>query len=247
MNKMLLHARYQVLENLRVPMAVVGFLVFPSLMMVFFVVPMPGVADDPVYSTNAAGQLALFSIVNVCLYTFGAQIAEERAKPWDGYLRTLAAGAVPRLGGRVLNGLFFALLGLIPVIGTAAVFTSAEAPVLRILLAVVLLLAIGIPFLLLGLAIGYLLSSKAVYVAVQLLVFPLGFAGGLFLPPQLFPDWLDTASQALPTRAGRDLVVAVLGNGQASITSLAVLLGWTLVFGAFAAFAFRRDEGRRFR
>ncbi|APU17490.1 MULTISPECIES: ABC transporter permease [Actinoalloteichus] len=247
MKMMLLHARYQVLENARVPIAVVGFLVFPSLMMFFFVVPMEAVSGDPVASTNAAGQLALFSIVNVCLYTFGAQIAEERGRPWDGYLRTLPAGAGPRLGGRVLNGLFFALIGLIPVILTAALFTNATASPVRILLAVVLLLAIGVPFLLLGLGIGYLLSSKAVYVVVQLLVFPLAFAGGLFFPPELFPGWLDALSQTLPTRAGREMVISVLTGTPLPTTALGVLLAWTVVLAGFAAFAFRRDEGRRFR
>ncbi|ASO22663.1 ABC-2 type transport system permease protein [Actinoalloteichus hoggarensis] len=247
MRQTLLHARYQVLENARVPIAVVGFLVFPSLMMFFFVVPMEAVSGDPVASTNAAGQLALFSIVNVCLYTFGAQVAEERGRPWDGYLRTLPAGAGPRLGGRVLNGLFFALLGLIPVIATAAVFTSATASAARILLAVLALLAIGVPFLLLGLGIGYLLSSKAVYVVVQLLVFPLAFAGGLFVPPELFPGWLDAFSQALPTRAGREVVISVLTGTPLSMMMPAVLLAWTVLLACFAAFAFRRDEGRRYR
>ena len=44
--------------------------------------------------------------------------------------------------------------------------------------------------------------------AGSVLLFPLAFGGGLFIPPEGFPVWLDAVSRGLPTRAGRDLVVA---------------------------------------
>lgn len=106
---------------------------------------------------------------------------------------------------------------------------------------------IAVPFLLLGLAIGYALSAKAAIAVVQAVLFPLAFAGGLFLPPAAFPAWLDTVSLALPSRAARDLVVQVTTGFAGSATALPVLLGWTAVFAALAVLAYRRDEGRRFR
>jgi ABC-2 type transport system permease protein len=82
---------------------------------------------------------------------------------------------------------------------------------------------------------------------VQVLLFPLAFAGGLFLPPQTFPGWLDAVSQALPSRAGRDLLVQALTGEAAYAGALPVLVGWGVLFAALAAGAYRRDEGRRFR
>lgn len=76
---------------------------------------------------------------------------------------------------------------------------------------------------------------------------PLAFAGGPFLPPETFPSWLDALSTWLPTRAGRDLVVT--GSTGADLPGAAplVLAGWTLLTGSLATWAYRRDEGRRFR
>ncbi|AUS79322.1 ABC transporter permease [Actinoalloteichus sp. AHMU CJ021] len=247
MRMLLLHARYQLLETARIPIAMVGNLVFPALIMLFFVVPQSQVGGDPVAATAAAGQLSLFAVINVCLYTFGAGIAEDRAQPWDAYVRTLPVGAGPRFGGRLLTGLFFCLLGLIPVIVVAALFTSAQASPAQILAGVAVVLGCGVPFLLMGLAVGYHFSVKASLVVVQLLVFPMAFVGGLFMPPEIFPSWLDTASHAVPTRAGRDLVVNALTGGPVDGTALLVLLGWTAVLAVLAVVAFRRDEGRRFR
>jgi ABC-2 type transport system permease protein len=96
-------------------------------------------------------------------------------------------------------------------------------------------------------AIGYSLSAKAALPVVQVILFPLAFAGGLFLPPFLFPPWLDAISMATPTRAGRDLLVQALTGEPAYGGAWFVLLGWTVVFAALAVGAYRRDEGRRFR
>jgi YidC/Oxa1 family membrane protein insertase len=82
---------------------------------------------------------------------------------------------------------------------------------------------------------------------IMLYVFPLAFAGGLFLPPEAFPSWLDAFSQATPTRAGRDLLVQALTGQPAYGLAWVVLLGWTALFAALAVWAYRRDEGRRFR
>jgi len=54
-------------------------------------------------------------------------------------------------------------------------------------------------------------------------------------------------SRWLPTRAGRDLVVTATTGVALPGTTLLVLGGWTLLTGSLALWAYRRDEGRRFR
>ncbi|MGH3661159.1 MAG: hypothetical protein ACRDT8_20650 [Micromonosporaceae bacterium] len=47
----LLHTRFAFLETARVPIAVIGSLVFPTLAYLFFVVPMRQVAENQVLAT----------------------------------------------------------------------------------------------------------------------------------------------------------------------------------------------------
>jgi ABC-2 type transport system permease protein len=243
----LLHARFQFLETVRVPIAVLGNMLFPSLALLFFVVPQRFVADDPGMATAAVAQLATFAIASACLFSFGVGVAEDRAMPFDPYLRTLPAGAVPQLAGRVLNGFVWCYMALVPLVVIGALLTAATLTPLRALGSVVLVPVVALPFLLLGLSIGYTLSSKAAIAVVQAVLFPLAFAGGLFMPPETFPRLLQTISQALPTRAARDLVVDVTTGYPAYAGALPVLVGWTVLFGVLAVTAYRRDEGRRFR
>lgn len=243
----LLHTRYQVLETLRIPVAVIGNMLFPALAMFFFVVPNQEVAADPVIATAAVGQLAMFAVMSTCMFTFGVGAAEDRALPFDPYVRTLPAGPTPRLVGRMLTGGVFALLGLVPLVAIGWLFTEATVTPLQGLSSILVIIGVALPFLGLGIGIGYSTSSKAAIAIVQVVLFPMAFAGGLFMPPEAFPRWLDAFSQALPSRAGRDLLVQSLTGFDASATSLPVLLGWGVLFAAFAVWAYRRDEGRRFR
>ena len=241
-----LHSRLQVLETLRVPVAVIGTTLFPVLSYLFFVVPQP-FADEVDAATGATAQLSVFAVASVCLFTFGAGVAEDRALPWDAYLRTLPAGPLPRFAGRLVAALVLAGLGLAPLLLLAATATAAELPVVRWPGAVAALVAAAVPLLGLGLAVGYSMSAKAAVAVAQVLLFPLAFGGGLFLPPEAFPSWLDAVSLGLPTRAGRDLVVWACVGEPLPVTTVPVLLTWQVVTLGAAAWAYRRDEGRRFR
>jgi ABC-2 type transport system permease protein len=241
-----LHARYQFTETIRVPIAVIGTMLFPSLSLLFFVVPQ-SFANDPGPATTATAQLAVFAVMSVCLFNYGVGVAEDRALPWDSYLRTLPVSASPRLIGRLVNGLAFVILGLVPLVLIAWLLTAATLPPSRLALTGAALLAAGLPLFAMGISIGYSLSTKAALAVAQSLLLPLAFAGGLFLPPETFPGWLNSISMGLPTRAGRDLVVAATTGVGLRGTTLLVLAGWTLATGSLAVWAYRRDEGRRFR
>ena len=243
----LVHARYQLLEVLRVPIAVIGNLVFPGLALAFFVLPQRAVAGDPVLATQAVAQLALFAVISTCVFTYGVGVAEDRAQPFDGYVRTLPAGPVPRMGGRLIVGGVFSLLSLVPLVLIGAFFTAAAPSAGRLLGGVVAVLLAALPFLFAGLAIGYALPFKAALPVAQVVLFPLAFVGGLFMPPEIFPRWLDTISGLVPTRAGRDVLIHVTTGSGATAFDVVVLVLWTVVLATLAVVAYRRDEGRRFR
>lgn len=244
----LVHAKFNILETVRVPISVIGNLLFPTLALFFFVIPQPMVTADPIWSLVAVSGLAMFAVMSTFLFTFGVGVAEDRALPFDPYLRTMPAGAAPRMMGRIITACLFALVALVPIGVVTAIFTAAAPSPWQLVAGVLTLIGAGIPFLMLGLFVGYRLSSKAALAVVQVILFPLAFAGGLFLPAEMFPDWLSTASTFLPSRAARDLVIAnITGEPIAYGYALPVLLAWGVLFTAVAVWAYRRDEGRRFR
>ncbi|MFC4585889.1 ABC transporter permease [Sphaerisporangium corydalis] len=244
MSHVLTHVKYQLLETIRVPVAMIGNIFFPSASMLFFVVPFAG--DDPGASTYATGSMMTFAVMSSCLFTYGVGVSEDRAQPWDPYLRTLPAGPVPRFAGRLVTGLALMGLALLPVLLIAVLLTEATTTPLGLLLGFAALFAGAVPFTFLGLLIGYSLPSKAAIAVAQITFFPLAFGGGLITPPGSTPAFIEAIAPYLPTRGAVELVWAATTGFTPQVTSLVMLAVWTVVTGAFAVWAYRRDEGRRF-
>ncbi|BCL15200.1 ABC transporter permease [Micromonospora sagamiensis] len=245
MRLVLVHTRYQLLESFRIPIAVVGSAFFPAVAMLFFVVPFAG--DDPVGATFATASMVTFAVMSTNIFQYGVGVAEDRAQPWDPYTRTLPVGPLPRFAGRVIAGQVMTLVSLLPVVLIAAVATEARVSAAGFLAAVATLLVVAVPFALLGLAIGYALPSKAAIVVAQVVFFPLAFGGGLLSAPGQAPAFVETVAPFLPTRGAAELMWAAVGDFRPDAVSLVMLGVWIVVLTALAAWAYRRDEGRRFR
>jgi ABC-2 type transport system permease protein len=240
----LTHAKFQFIETVRIPIAVVGSAFWPAASMLAFVVPFVG--KDSVYATYATASMITFAVMSTNLFQYGVGVAEDRAQPWDPYVRTLPAGPVPRFAGRILAGLVMMLSSLLPVVLIAAFLTEATVSPLAFLAAVGVTALICVPFTLMGLAIGYSLPQKAAVVVAQVLFFPLAFGGGLMTAPGGAPGFVEDLAPYLPTGGAVRLMWAAVGDYPFNVGSFASLAGWTVTLGGLAIWAYRRDEGRRF-
>jgi ABC-2 type transport system permease protein len=240
----LVHARYQLIETVRIPIAVIGTAFFPAASMLFFVVPFAG--DDPVASTFATASMVTFAVMVSNLFNYGIGVSEDRSHPWDPYTRTLPVGPGPRFAGRILAGLAMMMVSLIPVVVIAALFTEATIGPAGFVLALGAVVVAALPFTLMGFAIGYALPSKAALAVAQIVFFPLAFGGGLLSEPGNAPGFVETIAPYLPTRGAVELMWAAVGDYSIDPTALVMLGVWIAAMGALAVWAFRRDEGRRF-
>jgi ABC-2 type transport system permease protein len=236
------YVRAEVIELLRYPSFSVPTLLFPALLFLFFGVPTEGIDEGILMASYAA-----FGVLAVALFQFGVGIASERASPWQVYLRTLPVPAHVRLAARLLAAAVFALASAGAVVAVALALTSAELGAgqwLRLALA----LGCGtIPFGLLGLAIGYWLTPKGALPVANLLFLGLAFLGGLWTGPEPLPDAVETFSPVLPTRQWGEIVWApVLARAWDWWPWLGLSV-YAAVFGALAAWGYRRDEGQHYR
>ncbi|UBU13155.1 ABC transporter permease [Nonomuraea gerenzanensis] len=240
----LAHTRYLLIEQIRVPIGILAGAFFPAVAMLAFVVPFAG--QDPVAATTATGSLMLFGAMSAALTGLGVAVSQERELPWNPYLRTLPAGPFPRFAGRILATLAAMLLSVIPVLVMGALFTEATITPARLLLGLGALVVAVVPFMLMGLFVGFVLVSKAAMAVSQLLFFPMAILGGLLLPPAVMPEFVQALSRYVPTRGAAELIWWAIAGMRPDAVSLVMLACWTGAMAVAAAWAFRRDEGRRF-
>ncbi|GAB3588141.1 ABC transporter permease [Calidifontibacter terrae] len=88
-------------------------------------------------------------------------------------------------------------------------------------------------------------SEEAASGLANLIVLPMSFLGGAFIPLDFAPDWIRLVSKFLPmgylTEGMKDVMVRGQGPG-AVVLPMAVLLGFTVVFVAIAARLFKWED-----
>ena len=109
------------------------------------------------------------------------------------------------------------------------------------------LLAGSVPLSLLGVAIGYWVSSRAALPVANVVYLGLAFGGGLFVPPQLFPGLLDALSQCLVSRHVAELAWRAVAGAPWSPAPWLWIAGYTVAGFLLAGWGYRRDEGERYR
>lgn len=239
----LLHAKVDTLELVRFPTFSVPTLAFPAVTFLLFVVPRAGPADANVLMASYMA----FGFLAVAFFEFGVGTAADRMSPWDRYLRTLPVSLGARLTGRILTALLFATAPAVIVAALALALTPVSMTAADWALLAAALLAGAIPFCLLGLALGYVISPKGALPTANLLFFGLSLLGGLFTGPGGLPDAFDRVSAFVPTRQWASILDTAVGGADVAPGLWLGLAGWTCAFALLAAWAYRRDEGLRYR
>jgi ABC-2 type transport system permease protein len=233
------HVRASVLELLRYPSFSLSALLFPATLYLVF---LHAYRQPP--ATRAAG-FAAVAILGVVFFQFGVGIASERTSAWELFVRTLPAQPRLRIAARVGSALLFGAAAAGGVLGVAALTTPLALPPGRWAALAAALLLGGVPFGLLGIAIGYAARPRAALPLANLLYLPLSYAGGLWAGPAHSGG--APALDLVPTHGWAQLLWAAVGAAGFDPLAAALLAAWGGVFAVVAVAAYRRDEGERFR
>jgi ABC-2 type transport system permease protein len=228
---------------MRVPAFLVPTLAFPVLLYVFFGLPY---AHDPDTAAVLMASYAAYGVLGVAIFQFGVNIANERGTSWERFMRLLPAPIGIRMASRMATATVFALATSACVVACALLFGHARPSPVGLLALAAVLLAGGLPFTLLGIALGYWSSPKGAVPLANLIYLPLSLGGGLWIPPQFLPKVIAAVSPYLPTRHFGELVWAAVLAQPLPLASVAWLVGYGALFGAIAYFGYRREEARRY-
>ena len=229
---------------LRTPAFAIPVIVFPAMFYVIFALQFAK------QSAAVAGQMlasyVAFGVIGVALFQFGVGIANERGRPWERYLRTLPISVETRFAARVLVALFFAIVsgGLVAILG--AFLTPVDFTPAQWLLLACYTLTGAVPFVLLGVAIAYVVPAAGAIPITNIVYLLCAFAGGLWIPPQFLPKFAAVISPFLPTRAYGELLWSVGERGHEPVRWLIALACFALAFAVIAVIAYRRDEKSRY-
>jgi ABC-2 type transport system permease protein len=240
----LAYTRFELLRTFRSKRFFVMSLGFPLAIYLLIALPNRGVTDfagtgisAPLYYMVG---LAAFGTMAAILSS-GTRIAGERAVGWNRQLRTTPLTTRDYLRTKVLTGYLMALLtiGLLSVAGTALGVRLAAGDWLHMIF---LMLCALVPLAALGILLGHVLTVDSIGPAVGGLTATLAFVSGTWFP--LGHGILNDVGQCLPSYWLVQASRVAVGGQSWPLKGWLVVAVWSVVLGALAARAYRRDTQR---
>jgi ABC-2 type transport system permease protein len=185
--------------------------------------------------------LAAFGSMNAMLST-GARIASERASGWNRQLRITPLSTRTYFRAKVLTGYIVALLALL-LLFAAGRTLGVTLPGHVWLHMLWLMLICLVPFAVIGILIGHLVSSESIGPVIGGSIALFAFLGGVWFPIT-GGGFLPKLAQALPSYWLVQASHVAIGGSGLTTHGLIVLAIWTIVVGALARRAYRRDTKR---
>jgi ABC-2 type transport system permease protein len=176
----------------------------------------------------------------------GAKLAFERSVGWQRQLRLTSLKGSGYMGAKAISGMLVALPALIavPLLGAFLEHVQLSAGSwAHIILGIWLG---GIPFVLLGLLLGQFGTPESMQPMTMLVTMLMGFLGGLWIPIDTMPGWLQNLSPILPsywlTQMGRGMITNDLSVSFGKAAG--VLAIWAVVLGVLVIRRYRKDSAR---
>jgi ABC-2 type transport system permease protein len=239
--------RFELLMLLRTPSFLVSSLAVPLVLFALVGLTAGKNASGATDRVYFLASFATYGTVSVLLYSFGSRVAVERGQRINVLMRATPLPAAISLLAKVITALLFtlvllALLGIFAVtVGGVQLDAGTWASLwIRLLLG-------SLPFIGLGLAIGYRASPTAAGPIINLTFLLLSFASGLFFPIHQLPTFVQHLATYLPLYWLGQLAWNAVGISTPPLTdAIKWLVIYSVVFAFSAVRAFRVEERRTF-
>jgi ABC-2 type transport system permease protein len=244
-------AKYELLNKTRIPVYAISTVVFPLMFYVLFGIVL-GSGNPANRNENAVYMLATmgcFGVMAVALFGFGVSLAIERGQGWLQVKRASPMPIAAYFFAKLFAAVVFSTVIMLLLLTVGITFGGVRLPVATAAELVGICVAGSIPFSAMGLAIGYFAKPNSAPAVVNLIYLPMSFCSGLWIPLFLLPHGLQTLAKVLPPYHLAQLALNSVGMGMNPTPAwghVEALIAFTLLFLGFAAWGYRRDEGKMY-
>jgi ABC-2 type transport system permease protein len=244
-------AKYELINKTRIPIYAISTVAFPLMFYVLFgvVLGRSNPANRVDTATYALATMGCFGVMAVALFGFGVSLAMERGQGWLQVKRASPMPVSAYLLAKLFAAVVFSTVIMLLLLTVGITFGGVHLSLATAAKLVGILVAGSIPFSAMGLAIGYFAKPNSAPAVVNLVYLPMSFCSGLWIPLFLLPHGLQVFAKIMPAYHLSQLALNTVGMGMNPTPAwghVEVLLAFTLVCLGFAAWGYRRDEGKMY-
>lgn len=185
-----------------------------------------------------------FGALVAALNAGGTRLSMERASGWARQLRITPIPAWSYVCTKVVASMLVVLPVIVLVEVTGAGFGDVRLAATTWIGLTVLLWATSLPFAVLGVFIGFMVTTEAAFPVVTGLMFVIGYFGGLFSPVDRMPGSLQFIAHLMPSYHHDALALAALDGHTLALSHWLILAGYVAVLGLAIVWKHRAEEAR---
>ena len=185
-----------------------------------------------------------FGALVAALNAGGTRLASERATGWARQLRVTPLPPWAYIATKVTVSMVVVLPVIVLVEVVGATFGGVHLAAGSWVGLTVMMWVTALPFAVLGVFVGFMVHAETAYPVVTVLMFVLGYFGGLFTPVDGMPAVLQTTAHLLPSFHHAALGLDLLAGQGLSVQHWLVLAAYTVVPAAVIIWRHRVEEAR---
>lgn len=242
--------KYEFLKTLRMPVYVIPTVAFPMVFYAMFglVFNRGQHLDSISVSTYMMATYAAFGVIAASMFGFAVGISQERGFGWLQVKQASPMPPLAYLAAKTVMSMLFSGIVVLSLLALGTAFGGVRLAPLRIIEFLAVLMLGSIPFGALGLAIGCWCSPNAAPALVNLILLPLSFCSGLWLPVEILPKVLQKAAIFMPPYHLGKLGLRFAGASGAgnALQHALVLAAFTIAFLWLAHRGFARQDAKMY-
>ncbi|MEG0601384.1 MULTISPECIES: ABC transporter permease [Vagococcus] len=181
-----------------------------------------------VYYREYLMSMTAFSLCNFSLFTFPFDIIQDRKNGWRLRLTHVDLSQFSIYFVKMLKMVVMYIVAIVAVFLVGGLAKGVTLTPQEWIISGLALLLGGVLFLGIGLIMTLFKNEKTASVFANILYLGMSSLGGLWIPTDQFPEWLQPISKAMPTYQVRELAVGYMNTGVIPIQSILILSLYSL-------------------
>ena len=182
------------------------------------------------------------------MFGFGVYVANERGQGWLLLKRVSPMPIIVYFLAKAMMAVVFTLLISCIILAIGQLFVAVQFTLAQCVLLIVVISLSTIPYCMIGLLCGFMTSPNTAHAVVNILYLPLLLLGGIVIPFDILPQFLQSIAVFSPVFHSTQLALKLINSSldYLTILHLLVLAAYSTVCVLLAGFFYSRQKARAF-
>jgi ABC-2 type transport system permease protein len=235
--------KIEFLRIFRNPYFLFWSLAMPIMFYIFFTkVLNTGVEDKALWDAHFLMSITVFSVMGSAIMTLGIRLVQEQREGWTKYIRITPLPDMTYFFAKMTGQTGVHIFSIIMIFTTGFLINGISLTATEWLLSGLWILAGSMPFLALGVLIGFMKRVDTASGVSNAIYMIMAITGGLWMPMEILPEFIQAIGKALPAYHYGNGAWSIIRGDLPQFQDILVLSVYLIIFMVISNYIRRKQE-----